>query len=184
MFLLLGLGTKWSHALVMRNDYLVQSPDCQICQGMYLKHYSELKNGTMTLASAMGFLTGECCTDKHWEVSFSKARRPWPSPKNMGIAQFHPSSAPRLMVMCCQWLTEVSTKPNQNVGWKQPLKHVACLFTGGKNGAQISEKLHICISVTASAFYTLQHKRRQCEGLCFSSPTFLSLSFSALAAFK
>lgn len=49
-----------------------------------------------------------------------------------------------------------------------------------KNGAQISEKPHICISVTASAFYTLQHKRRQCEGLLPSAPPHSSASASLL----
>lgn len=120
-----------------------------------------------------------------------------PSPRNLGIAQlhlcffqspfpilrrgmYHPSPAPVLTVMCCQWSTEVSTKPHQNVRWKQPLKHAAWLFTGKKNGAQISEKPHICISVTAWAFYTLQHKRRQCEGLFPSAPPHSSASASLL----
>lgn len=76
------------------------------------------------------------------------------------------------------------TKPRRDVRWKQPLRHAAFLFTGEKKAAQISGKIHICILVTASAICTLQHKRRQCEGLCFSSPTFPGLSSLALAAFK
>lgn len=40
-----------------------------------------------------------------------------------------------------------------------------------KKVAQISGKRHICISVTASAIYILQHKRHQCEGLFPSAPS-------------
>lgn len=76
---------------MMRNGSLVQSPGSDL-SGDVFKHYSELKKGTVTLPSAMGFLTGECWRDEHGEVPFSKlgdlglAQDMGPSPKNLGIA--------------------------------------------------------------------------------------------------